>query len=64
MRQSARGKHVEARINAALARLPVAEPAEGVQPLNAGYFTIERLRTKPPAKDRGVMRQRLRGGMK
>lgn len=57
---SARGEQVAARVRETLARLPEPEVVEGVQPLNPGYFTIERLRTEPLAKLRGTVRQPLK----
>ena len=60
MKRSARGEQVEARVARELKRLPAVQLREGVQPLNPGYFTIERLRTEPLAKVRGNLRQPLR----
>lgn len=57
---SARGEQVAERVARELARLPEPEAVEGVQPLNPGYFTIERLRTEPLAKSRDATRQTLR----
>ena len=57
---SARGEQVAERVARELARLPEPEAVAGVQPLNPGYFTIERLRTEPLAKARDATRQTLR----
>lgn len=53
---------VARRIQPLLARLPARKPVEGVQVLNPGYFTLERIRTEARPKARAVVRQKLKVG--
>ena len=53
---------VAARVRSKVAALSVVAALEGVQPLNPGYFLLERIRTEARAKDKRVQRTVLRAG--
>lgn len=56
-----RRESVAKRFKPLLARLPVRDSVEGVQPLNPGYFTAERIRSEARPKLRAVRRTRMVG---
>lgn len=50
---------VARRFKPLLARLPARDVVEGVQPLNPGYFTMERIRTEARPKTAAEQRVRM-----
>ena len=50
-------KTVETRAAEKVAALAPRPVADGVQPLNAGYFTLERMRMEPRAREAGQTRK-------
>lgn len=52
---------VAKRFKPLLARLPVREPVEGVQPLNPGYFHAEHFRSEARPKLHSARRTRMVG---
>lgn len=52
---------VEQRVKKLLEQVPDDEAVEGVQPLNPGYFTIERFRMQARPKQRDDFRAKING---
>jgi len=52
----AREAHRKARIAAGIARVPHAELPEGVHPLNADFFRLQRVRALNAARSRNPLR--------
>ena len=53
---------VAARVQRELERIGPEDRPEGVQPLNPGYFTMERIRTSSAPKQRNAVRAQLSRG--
>ena len=61
-RKPRQSETVAVRVKRKLGQLTVGAALEGVQPLNPGYFLMERMRTEARPKERRVQRQKLRDG--
>ena len=59
-RKLTRQEQVAARFKPLLERQPVGEPVEGVQPLNPGYFALERIRTEARPKEHAALRTKMK----
>lgn len=53
---------VAERIQREMKRVGLPELPEGVQPLNPGYFMLERIRDRGAVKERSAVRAQLSGG--
>ena len=52
---------VAGRLERRLKALPEADIPEGVQPLNPGFFLLERMRTQPGARAKQARKTKLKG---